>query len=90
MKLSLLCLSFLMVGCLKPVPPPPEVPQVIVVTDIPATQVPVLVIVEAGVSEPLVKTWLTGEELIKFKKEEARAHGECVCDDGDPLCDCEP
>ena len=84
MKLALLSLAACLVsGCLKPVPPPPEVPQVVVVTQVtPPTAPEIIPEVDAG---PPLSTWMSEEEA----KAEARKRGECVCDKGDPLCSCD-
>lgn len=52
------------VGCLKPVPTPPEVPQVIVVMEVDPPQAPEI-IVESDAGP--VRTWMSEEEA----KEEA-------------------
>jgi len=88
MKQVLLTLTVCLVGCLKPIPPAPEPPHVIVVAEIPAPVAP-LVIEDEPDAGPPVHTWLTGEELQKVLDERAKLEDSgCVCLQGDPLCDC--
>lgn len=89
MKLSLLTLTLMMTGCLKPVPPPPEVPQVVVVVHVEPSPIIIEPEVDAG---PVVKTWMSQDEIDEVLKarEHAERYGQCDCQDGDPLCDCLP
>jgi hypothetical protein len=84
MKTSIILITYtvMCIGCLKPVPPAPEVPQVIVVLPVP-TPAPLVIYQEPDAGPP-IKTWLLEEDL----KEIHRQRGECVCDEGDPLCEC--
>ncbi len=86
MKTYFLLICMCTVGCLKPIPPAPEPPHVIVVVDVPAP--PPLVILPEVDAGPPVKTWLTGEDLQKVLDERAKQNRKCDCDDGDPLCGC--
>ena len=84
MKLHALLLLTL-VGCLKPIPPEPPKPVVVV---IPATKGEIVSVEILPEPEPPVHTWMTGEELQKVLDERAKAareRGE-ECYDGDPLC----
>ena len=81
--------SLMMVGCLKPVPTPPEVPQVVVVMQVEPQPIIIEPEVDAG---PLVKTWMSLEEIEEHYKarERAEKYGQCDCQDGDPACECIP
>lgn len=86
MKTAITIAMTLMVGCMKPIPPKPEVPQVIAVVPVP--EVTLQVDMDASTPEPWDgapprKTWLSKEEAEEMIRKEA-----CECQDGDPLCSC--
>lgn len=88
MKTLSIVLAMMTLSCLKPVPPPPEVPQVVIVEEITPPHVPTIVI-EPDAAPP-VHTWMTGQEAIDAQKERERRESSCFCEDGDPLCECVP
>jgi hypothetical protein len=78
-----------LVGCLKPIPPEPPKP-IVVVIEPPTVKVQVIEVIPDP--EPPVHTWMTGEELQKVLDERHRqavADGQ-ECDEGDPLCEVIP
>ena len=86
MKAITLALACVMVGCLKPIPPAPEVPRVVVVDDV--GEAPPLVIVEEPKPEPLIKTWLVGDDLRLFLEEREKQENRCYCPEDDENCNC--
>jgi len=78
-------LPMMLIGCLKPIPPAPELPHVVLIAQVP--EQPALIIVEEVDAGPPVQTWLTGVSQ-KVLDDRAKQERKCDCDDGDPLCGC--
>ena len=89
MKTIVVVSMMALAGCMKPIPPEPPKPVVMVIPP-PPTEVQVIEIVPDP--EPPVHTWMTGEELQKLLDErhkQAIEAGE-ECYEGDPLCEVVP
>jgi len=98
MKLSLITISILMVGCAKPIPPQPPAPTPIPVE--PVVQVQQVEVEPEPTPDPplfteeesaVIRTWMTKEDIEKMHQEMQKTldtHGKCICAAGDPLCSC--
>jgi hypothetical protein len=85
MKTIVLASMLALVGCLKPIPPEPPKPVVIII--LPPTKGEIVSVEILPDPEPPVHTWMTGDEI---PKADAGPEGvdECGCLSGDPLCSC--
>lgn len=94
MKLSLITIGIIMVGCAKPIPPQPPTPTpipvepaAVEVEETPKEDPPIFTEEESTV----IRTWMTKEDIEKMHREMQKTldtHGKCICAAGDPLCSC--
>lgn len=83
----ILGLWLLTTGCLRPLPPASEPPVVVEVRRLPPPMV-YGTMVEEEDAGPVLKTWLSKEELDEQNLQKAieKAAAEDPCQKGDPLC----
>lgn len=86
MKLSLIFLGVVLVGCSHSLPPKP--PIVVEVRPLPIPRVKGQM-VSVEIIEPPIKTWLSKDELDQLRLQQAmeKAVAEDPCQPGDPLCE---